>query len=77
MHLLWRRKLWRTSAGHGDWHQWQRQINGSTTVRMLVLALFKLGGDVLHGVGVCESGEIAGGDSLTASTASTGSAWEP
>jgi len=72
--LLWRRKPWRTSAGHGDWHQWQRQTGAGTSQGVLAVAQSTMDSEAvgLHGDWGCESGGIAGGDSLPGSTASAG-----
>jgi hypothetical protein len=47
-------------------------------IRVLVVVLSAMDSDAigLHVDKACESGEIAGGDSLACSTASAGVAWE-
>jgi ribosomal 50S subunit-recycling heat shock protein len=48
-------------------------------IRVLVVAQSAMESGVigLHGDGACESGEVAVGDSLAASTSSAGVIWEP
>ena len=62
-----------------DWHQWPRQSGAGMLIRVLavVLSALESGAIGLHGGGACESGEIAGGDSLAGSTASAEVTWEP